>query len=134
MSLQVGSIVEGVVTSITNFGAFVQLPDGKIGLVHISEVAKHYVKDIKEYLKKDDKIKVKIISIDSKGKVGLSMRQAGVKLNKSVRPVEIDWEAEKRGSRKSLSFEDRLNKFLKDSDERQQDLKKKMVFNKGGRF
>jgi len=134
MSLQVGSIVEGVVTSVANFGAFVRLPEGKVGLVHISEVAEHYVEDIKQYLKKNDKVKVKIISIDAKGKVGLSLRQAGIKLNKSTRPVEVDWQAEKKSRGGSLSFEDRLNKFLKDSDERQQELKKKMVFNKNGRF
>ncbi len=134
MPLQVGNIVEGVVTNIADFGAFVRLPEGKIGLIHVSEVAEHYVEDIKQYLKKNDKIKVKIISIDNRGKVSLSLRQAGTKLNKSTRPLEIDWEAEKRGRGGSLSFEDRLSKFLKDSDERQQDLKKKMAFNRNGRF
>ncbi|MGB4616809.1 MAG: S1 RNA-binding domain-containing protein, partial [Dethiobacteria bacterium] len=62
MPVQVGSIVEGVVTGITNFGAFVHLPDGETGLVHISEVADTYVKDINDYLQKSDRIKVKVLT------------------------------------------------------------------------
>ena len=50
--IQVGSIVEGVITGITSFGAFVELPNGKTGLVHISEVADAYVKSIEDYVKK----------------------------------------------------------------------------------
>ena len=54
MSIEVGSIVEGVVTGITNFGAFVELPGGKVGLVHISEVADVYVKDVHDFLKEKE--------------------------------------------------------------------------------
>ena len=64
MSIEVGSIVEGVVSGITNFGAFINLPDNKVGLVHISEVADVYVKDVKDFLKEQDKVKVKVLSID----------------------------------------------------------------------
>ena len=60
MSIEVGSVVEGVVTGITNFGAFVELPEGKVGLVHISEVADVYVKDVHDFLKERDQIKVKL--------------------------------------------------------------------------
>ena len=74
MSLEVGSIVEGKVTGITNFGAFVELAEGKTGLVHISEVADAYVHDIKDYLKENDIVKVKIINM-REGKIGLSIRQ-----------------------------------------------------------
>ena len=49
MSIEVGSVVEGVVTGITNFGAFVELPEGKVGLIHISEVADVYVRDVKDF-------------------------------------------------------------------------------------
>ena len=49
MSLEVGAIVEGEVTGITNFGAFVQLPEGKVGLIHISEVSNVYVKDVHDF-------------------------------------------------------------------------------------
>ena len=61
MSIEVGSIVEGVVSGITNFGAFINLPDNKVGLVHISEVADVYVKDVKDFLKEQDKVKVKVL-------------------------------------------------------------------------
>ena len=73
MSLEVGAIVEGEVTGITNFGAFVQLPDGKVGLIHISEVSNVYVKDVHDFLKEHDKVKVKVLSIDERGKIGLSI-------------------------------------------------------------
>ena len=109
MSIDVGSIVEGKVTGITNFGAFVELSNGQTGLVHISEVADAYVKDIKDYLKESDIVKVKVINI-SDGKIGLSIKQA----NPS---------ASRRG----------LMRFLKDSEERQSALKKSQDSKRGGR-
>ena len=75
MSIEVGSVVEGVVTGITNFGAFVELPGGKVGLVHISEVADVYVKDVKDFLKEKDKVQVKVLTIDERGKIALSIKQ-----------------------------------------------------------
>ena len=74
MAIEVGSIVEGVVTGITNFGAFVELPEKKVGLVHISEVADEYVRDVHDFLEENQKIKVKVLSIDEKGKIGLSIK------------------------------------------------------------
>lgn len=124
-SLSVGTIVEGVVSGITNFGAFILLPNGETGLVHISEVADSYVKDINEHLQKKDKVKVKILSVNGDGKVGLSIRRA---LNDGKGSP-----APRRGSRgparqpaggSAVSFEDKLAKFIKESDEKQQDLKK----------
>ncbi len=108
MSIQVGCIVEGLITGITDFGAFVELGEGKTGLVHISEVAHSYVKDIHNYLKVDEKVKVKIISIGDDGKIGLSIKQL--------------LEAPRRNKPDSLSFEDKLAKFLKESDEKLQEL------------
>lgn len=64
MPVQVGAIVEGIVSGITNFGAFVDIEKGKTGLVHISEVADEYVKNIHDYLKNKQKVKVKILSIE----------------------------------------------------------------------
>ena len=75
MALEIGSIVEGVVTGIAKFGAFIELPDKKVGLVHISEVANEYVNDVNDYLKVQDRVQVKIISIDEKGKIALSIKQ-----------------------------------------------------------
>ncbi|MBQ1622671.1 MAG: S1 RNA-binding domain-containing protein, partial [Selenomonas sp.] len=74
MAIEVGSVVEGIVTGITNFGAFVELPEKKVGLVHISEVADVYVKDVHDFLSENQKVKVKVLSIDDKGKIGLSIK------------------------------------------------------------
>jgi S1 RNA binding domain protein len=122
MSLVVGAIVEGVVTGITHFGAFILLSNGETGLVHISEVADTYVKDINEHLQKKDKVKVKILSIDGKGKIGLSIKQAS---------ISGDRGSHSRVPR--LSFEDKMNKFMKDSDERLQDLRRNTEAKRGGR-
>jgi S1 RNA binding domain protein len=118
MSIEVGAVIEGTVKNITNFGAFVQLSDGKTGLVHISEVADTYVKDIHDYLKEHEKVRVKVLSVDKGGKISLSIKKAAPKKRG---PIEYD-----RGRRKETaqSFEDRLAKFMKDSDEKQQQLKK----------
>jgi len=121
MTLQAGSILEGTVVNITNFGAFVEV-EGKTGLVHISEVSDTFVKDIRQHLKENDKVKVKVISVDDNGKISLSIKQA-MPLKKSSKPVEIDWSSEKNKAGAN-NFEDRLSKFLKDSEERFQDLKR----------
>jgi S1 RNA binding domain protein len=118
MSLAVGQIIEGKVTGITNFGAFVELSAGQTGLVHISEVAEEYVKDINQFLKQGDLVRVKVLALD-KGKIGLSIRQA------QPRP--------ERNRHNNLSFEDKLAKFIKDSDERQTDLRKSTDSKRGGR-
>ncbi|MBS3887539.1 MAG: S1 RNA-binding domain-containing protein [Dethiobacter sp.] len=122
MSLVVGAIVEGVVTGITHFGAFIQLANGETGLVHISEVADSYVKDINEHLQKKDKVKVKILSVDGNGKIGLSIKQASSSGGRG---------SHSKASR--MSFEDKLNKFLKDSDERLLDLKRNTESKRGGK-
>lgn len=76
MSLLVGSIVEGKVTGITNFGAFVELPEGKTGMVHISEVASVYVKEIKDFVTVGQTVKVKVLTIGEDGKISLSIKRA----------------------------------------------------------
>ncbi|PKM81420.1 MAG: RNA-binding protein S1 [Firmicutes bacterium HGW-Firmicutes-14] len=137
MSVEVGSIVEGVVTGITNFGAFIELPGGQTGLVHISEVADTYVKDVKDFLKDREKITVKVISID-KGKIGLSIKQLKASTNTAQDvPRSHNQHSHKRNDRyekkDSANFEDRLTKFLKESDERLQDLRRKTDAKRGGR-
>lgn len=120
MALKLGSILEGTVVNITKFGAFVEV-EGETGLVHISEVAETYVKNISDHLKENDKVKVKVISVDG-GRISLSIKQA-LPVKKSSRPIEIDWQQERKKSNEK-NFEDRLSKFLKESEERFQDLKK----------
>ena len=122
MTLEAGNILEGKVINITNFGAFVEV-GGKTGLVHISEVADSYVEDIREHLKEQDVVKVKVLSVDDNGKMSLSIKQAMPPKRKSAKPIEIDWISEKRKT-SSNNFEDIMSKFLKDSEERLQDVKK----------
>src|SRR5690554_2200539 len=119
MSIEVGSIIEGKVTGITKFGAFVELPSGDTGLVHISEVANTYVKDISNFLKPDDTVKVKVIKIGDDGKIGLSIRR----LEETAEPVKQVSKA---------SFEDQLNRFLRESNERLQDLRNREAKRGGG--
>lgn len=126
MTLMAGKIFEGTVVNITNFGAFIEV-EGQTGLVHISEVADSFVKDIREHLTEQDKVKVKVISIDDNGKISLSIKQANVK-KKSVRPAEIEWSAENKKKPNGGNFEDIMSRFLKDSEERQQDFKKNQEF------
>jgi S1 RNA binding domain protein len=141
MSLEVGAILEGEVTGITNFGAFVQLPEGKIGLVHTSEVSNVYVQDVHDFLKEHDKVKVKVLSVDERGKVGLSIKQLTPPPAPQPKPQRPQMEnKERRGPRPqaakvapALSFEDKLSKFLKDSDDRMLDLKRNTESKRGGR-
>ncbi|WP_378955341.1 S1 domain-containing RNA-binding protein [Pelosinus sp. sgz500959] len=137
MSIEVGSVVEGVVTGITNFGAFVELPGGKVGLIHISEVADVYVRDVKDFLKEQDNVKVKVLSIDERGKIGLSIKQLQPPSPSPV-PSPIPRRAPINDNRRygkvnAPSFEDKLTKFLKDSDERLGDLKRNTESKRGGR-
>ena len=75
MQVEVGAVVEGTVTGITKFGAFVSLPDGRSGLVHISEIANTYVSDVNEFLKLGDKVKVRVLAVTPDGKINLSIKK-----------------------------------------------------------
>ena len=87
--VEVGSIVEGRITSVMPFGAFVDLSDRQSGLVHISEISSRYVKDINEVVKKGDTVKVKVIKIDDDGKISLSIKQAEQKKDKAQKKREL---------------------------------------------
>ncbi|HKV46350.1 MAG TPA: S1 RNA-binding domain-containing protein [bacterium] len=121
MSLEAGTVLEGVVVKITHYGAFVELPDGKSGLVHISEIADTYVKDVRDYLKEQEKIKVKVLGYNDKGKLDLSVKQA---LDPSERHSRV---------RAKASFDEKLAKFMKESEERLLDLKRNTEAKRGGR-
>ena len=132
MSIEVGSIVEGKVTRITNFGAFVELEDDKSGLIHISEVANEYVSDVGDFLHEGEIVQAKVVSIDANGKVALSIKRMKTPAQDAEKPVRVN--KPKPTNRKlSASFEDKLSKFLKDSDERLTDLKRKTDSKRGGR-
>lgn len=87
MSIEVGSKVKGKVTGITNFGAFVELEAGKTGLVHISEVADSYVKDINEHLSVGEEVEVRVINVEKDGKIGLSIKRQ--KINRCAKRVLV---------------------------------------------
>ena len=76
MALEVGNIVEGKVTGITKFGAFVALPEGKSGLVHISEIANSFVSDVNAFVQMGQTVKVRVLSISEEGKINLSIKRA----------------------------------------------------------
>lgn len=97
MAIEEGAILEGTIVNITNFGAFIDL-DGKTGLVHISEVADTYVKDIKDFLKEGDKIKVKVLKVEDSGKISLSIKQANPQM-KAMEGTPSALNAEQRPQR-----------------------------------
>ena len=137
MSIEVGSKVQGKVTGITNFGAFVELPNGKTGLVHISEVADHYVKDINELLKVGDTVEVKVMNVGNDGKIGLSIRKAKPESERPQRPERPfrprggNRGGDNRGGKEN--FEQKMARFLKDSEDRLSTLKRATESKRGGR-
>lgn len=141
MAISVGEVLDGTVTGITNFGVFVDLGDQQTGLVHISEVSNEYVKDINDFLKVEDAVKVKVLSVAPGGKIALSIKQTIVKTvpvvsrRASVEPSRRGAEHGRQGfgNRHTGSFEDKISRFLKDSDERLVDLKRNTESKRGGR-
>ena len=144
MDMEVGSVVEGVVSRITNFGAFVDIEGGKNGLIHISEISDVYVRDVRDFLAEGDKIQAKVITIDDRGKVALSLKQmknqqqdrqtSAPARNKLARSERMERGDIKKPVRQlSASFEDKLSKFMKESDEKLADRKRRTDSKRGGR-
>lgn len=153
MQHEVGSIVEGKVTGITKFGAFVELEGGSVGMVHISEISQSYVNDISDYLKEQQVVKVKILNIGEDGKISLSIKRAlppapnanngSFRGREGGRPYgnggrnagnrQNNAHNHSGGSRAytprpappsgNASFEDMLSRFMKQSDEKISGLK-----------
>lgn len=138
MSIEVGSKVQGKVTGITNFGAFVELPGGSTGLVHISEVADNYVKDINEHLKVGDVVEVKVMNVEADGKIGLSIRKAKPQAERPERPERPQRPRNNnrqndRDRPSKENFEQKMARFLKDSEDRLSTLKRATESKRGGR-
>ena len=113
-----GSIVEGTVKTITGFGAFVQLPEGQTGLVHISEVAASYVSDIRQHLTEGQTVKVKILTVGDNGRLSLSVKQAEprpapVRQNRPRPQAEVYTQPAQAVPE---SFEEKLKQFMADSN------------------
>lgn len=136
MQLQVGMVIEGKVTGITKFGAFVALPEGKSGLVHISEIANTFVNDVHDYVQDGQTVKVKVIGISPDGKINLSIKKAEEQPRPERRPPRPQSQQQPRqpyGSRQPMprangptgdaSFEDKLKQFMQESDSRMADNK-----------
>ena len=151
MQVEVGVIVEGVVTGLTKFGAFVELPGGNTGMVHISEVASTYVKEITDFLSEGQTVKVKVIGISDDGKISLSIKKAQEPVQRPQRSNYSDsrnnnsqkgrsssnanvWQGQKSQQSKPLSFEDMMQKFKQVSDEKMTDLKHSTESKHGGGF
>lgn len=137
MQLEVGAILEGTITGITKFGAFVELPDKKTGMVHISEVAPTYVKEIRDFVSEGQTVKVKVLSVGDDGKISLSMKKALPPAPRTSaprrpaftgRPDDVDWSSSSRNE----SFEDMMSRFKATSDEKFSDLKRSMDSKHGG--
>lgn len=145
MGLEVGAVLEGKVTGITKFGAFVALAENKSGLVHISEVANSYVNDVHDYLTIGQTVKVRVLSISQDGKINLSVKQA--EAPQAGGRERQNFHTQNEGRQQSAghsnqfrnrntasaayaptpsanapsadkSFEDRLKKFMQESDSR----------------
>ena len=125
MEFAVGEVLEGRVTGITKFGAFVALEGGKSGLVHISEIANSYVSSVEDYLKIGQTVKVRVLSIGEGGKINLSIKRAEEKPSRPTPERREDKAQRARPEQTQVSrnqasddFEDRLKKFMQESDSR----------------
>ena len=139
MQIDIGSVHEGTVTGLTKFGAFVKLENGVSGMVHISEVSNEYVSEISDHLAEGDKVKVKVIEINEKGKISLSIKKA---LPQPEKPKPSKPKRENNNNRgwkgmpqqdasAPMSFEDMMAKFKAQSEDKMSDLKR-MSDKRGG--
>lgn len=159
MQKEIGEVLKGKVTGLTKFGAFVDLGDNKVGMVHISEVSNRFVKDIADFLEKGQEVQVKIISVDEAGKISLSIKQVeGFVLEPKNPPEKNDGTEEDRGEKppyqkerrsrpqpnvwqgqkketkpaSEMTFEEMMAKFKQDSDSKMADYKHATEFKHGG--
>ncbi|MGX0578224.1 S1 domain-containing RNA-binding protein [Staphylococcus epidermidis] len=129
MSIEVGNKLKGKITGIKKFGAFVELPEGKSGLVHISEVADNYVENVEDHLSVGDEAEVKVLSIADDGKISLSIKKA------KDRPRKPRHSKANHGKpvQKTEDFEKKLSNFLKDSEDKLTSIKRQTESRRGGK-
>ncbi|MGQ9735910.1 MAG: S1 RNA-binding domain-containing protein [Thermaceae bacterium] len=109
MGVKAGDIVEGRVTRVAEFGAFVELSEGETGLVHISQIAHEYVKNVRDFLNEGDIVQVMVLGRDAKGRLDLSIKELLPKPESSEPPRP------KRLPRQAPEFENKLKSFLRSS-------------------
>lgn len=140
MQVENGKIYDGTVKSIAKYGIFVDIanPENQriMGMVHISEISRSYVSEIRDFVKEGQSVKVKVISIGDNGKISLSMKQAEPEPPKAAkaamprreREAEAQrpnvWEPKKKTPQSEMSFEDMLSRFKQNSEERMCDIKR----------
>lgn len=139
MSIEVGDKLSGKISGITHFGAFVDLGEGKTGLVHISEVSNTYVKDINEVLTVGDAVDVKVMSIGNDGKIGLSIKrlQEMPEPRREERAPRKEYRKpvvqQQHSTQKKQNFDDLMSDFMKESEDRLLSLKRNTEGKRGGR-
>ena len=142
MSIEVGAKLQGKVSGITNFGAFIDLGEGKTGLVHISEISNGFVKDIHDVLTVGDEVTVKVTSVGDDGKVGLSIRKAQDQPQPEKKPFKREFRDNNRSkpapkgkpqNSGKQDFDSLMSAFLKDSDDRLSSIKRNTEGKRGGR-
>lgn len=146
MAIDVGSTVDGVVVKLAEYGAIVRLQGGKTGLIHISEIADTFVRDVNDYFKEQDRVRVKVLSINGKGRYELSTKQIEQPVQEPPPPRERkkviqrmsepvylgpDIHVDDHARHLPVNFEDRLTHFLKDSSDRQLDVKRNIESKRG---
>ncbi|RIH87916.1 Polyribonucleotide nucleotidyltransferase [Meiothermus luteus] len=107
MELEAGAIVEGRVTRITDFGAFVEFPNGESGLVHISQIAHEFVRNVRDHLQEGDVVSVLVLGRDERGRLDLSIKE--------LTPAPVEPPRPKRLPRQAPEFENKLKSFLRGS-------------------
>ena len=129
MSIEVGNKLKGKITGIKKFGAFVELPEGKSGLGHSSEVADNYVENVEDHLSVGDEVEVKVLSIADDGKISLSIKKA------KDRPRKPRHSKANHGKpvQKTEDFEKKLSNFLKDSEDKLTSIKRQTESRRGGK-
>lgn len=123
MSVEVGSSVKGTVLKIAEYGAIILLESGQTGLVHISEIADAYVRDVRDYISESEEVRVKVLKINHRGRYELSIKQCMTE-KQHFRDGSERREKRMASEKPATSFEDKLTRFMKDSEERLHDLKR----------
>ena len=153
MAIEVGNVFEGRVTGVKPFGAFVALPEGRVGMVHISEVSNEFVQDINTVLHDGDEVKVQVINIAPDGKIALSIKRTQPAPERPARPQHGErsangdrrpaqrpkreekprvWQPKPAAPQGEMSFEDMMARYKTRSEEKIADLKRVTENHRGG--